>query len=112
VLHSQFINLRFRFCTIKCTFKIRWHHNKFLSSYDFEFRPVSNKNVPGMKKTYTIQAYILAPGGEDNYVRVSAKDSIVGQYLATLSPHSATANVFSFAPNGRSLAFIHIVDPP
>jgi hypothetical protein len=59
------------------TLEIRWHDSKPISSCDFQ--PVPYKKArpgAGHEKTYTTQAYRLASGGEDNHVRVSAKDNV------------------------------------
>lgn len=59
------------------TLEIRWHDSKPISTCDFQ--PVSYKKArpgAGHEKAYTTQAYRLASGGEDNHVRVSAKDNV------------------------------------
>jgi len=59
------------------TLEIRWHDSKPFSTCDFQ--PVSYKKArpgAGHEKTYTTQAYRLASGGEDNHVRVSAKNNV------------------------------------
>ena len=59
------------------TLEIRWHDSKPISTCDFQ--PISYKKArpgAGHEKSYTTQAYRLASGGEDNHVRVSAKDNV------------------------------------
>jgi hypothetical protein len=57
------------------TLEIRWHDSKPISTCDFQ--PVALKKARhASERAYTAQSYRLATGGEDNHVRVSARNPV------------------------------------
>lgn len=69
----------FRFCTIKFIFELLKSGGTTAAQQAYlNLRLPDKKACLGAvhEKTYTIQAYRLASGGEANHVRVSAKDNV------------------------------------